>query len=101
MGALVGEDLVGFAYGYPWSWETETDDWSQQLRYRLGINPAALIQESFAVLLLAVHPGGGAFEPGQARPEGVLGLLGAVGIEHHQRAGFGVRINADDVAEHL
>ncbi len=32
---------------------------------------------------------------------GVTGLLGAVGIEDHQRVGFGVRINADDVVEHL
>jgi GNAT superfamily N-acetyltransferase len=56
VGALVGEDLVGFAYGHPWSWETETDDWSQQLRDRLDLDPAALIQNSFAVLLLAVHP---------------------------------------------
>ncbi|WP_166792316.1 GNAT family N-acetyltransferase [Cryobacterium sp. TMT1-66-1] len=59
VGVLVSGNLVGFAYGHPWSWESETDVWSQQLRHRLGPDSAALIDESFAVLLLAVHPAAG------------------------------------------
>lgn len=47
--------LVGLAYGHEWKWETQTDQWSSQLRERLG--PAALrLEDSFAVYLLAVHP---------------------------------------------
>ena len=47
---------VGFVCGYPWSWEVETDDWSRQFRYRLGLESAAAIQKSFAVVLLALNP---------------------------------------------
>jgi RimJ/RimL family protein N-acetyltransferase len=29
-------ELIGLAYGHPWSWASATDPWSQQLRERLG-----------------------------------------------------------------
>jgi GNAT superfamily N-acetyltransferase len=48
-------ELVGLAYGHPWSWATATDPWSQQLRERLG-EVADEIDGAFAVVLLAVHP---------------------------------------------
>lgn len=47
--------LVGFAYGHPWSWMTATDNWSQQLRGRLR-DDADLLDNSFAVELLVVAP---------------------------------------------
>jgi GNAT superfamily N-acetyltransferase len=47
--------LVGLAYGHPWSWDTMTDPWSQQLRQRLG-EAASELEGAFAVVLLAVHP---------------------------------------------
>lgn len=56
LGAFSNDELVGFAYGHPWRWNSEVDPWSQELRFRLGQNPAELIDGSFAVLLLAVHP---------------------------------------------
>ncbi|AIY03747.1 MULTISPECIES: GNAT family N-acetyltransferase [Arthrobacter] len=52
-------ELVGFAYGHPWEWDKETDPWSQQLQACLGEEAAALIEGSFSVLLLAVHPSSG------------------------------------------
>lgn len=54
--ATTGNELVGFAYGHPWSWVFETDAWSAQLRERLGPAPASEIEAAFAVLLLVVHP---------------------------------------------
>ena len=39
---------VGFACGYSWSCEVETDDWSWQFRYRLGLDSVAVIQKSFS-----------------------------------------------------
>ena len=47
--------LVGFAYGHPWRWQEQTDPWGAQLRARLG-DAADLIEDSFAVYLLAVDP---------------------------------------------
>ncbi|MBP2411411.1 GNAT superfamily N-acetyltransferase [Arthrobacter stackebrandtii] len=52
-------ELVGFAYGHPWHWGREDDPWSQLLRDRLGDDAAALIENSFSVVLLAVHPDAG------------------------------------------
>ena len=50
----VGE-LVGFGYGHPWRWAEQADEWSQDLRERLG-DSAHTIEDAFAVQLLAVHP---------------------------------------------
>lgn len=59
VGALADGELVGFAYGHPWDWESESDPWSDQLRNLLGEDSARLIQGSFAIMLLAVHPSAG------------------------------------------
>lgn len=48
--------LVGFAYGHAWRWQWATDSWSRQLGDRLGAD-AALLEDTFAVALLAVSPG--------------------------------------------
>jgi GNAT superfamily N-acetyltransferase len=48
-------ELVGLAYGYPFTWASATDPWSLQLRDRLG-EAAAAIEDSFALVLLAVDP---------------------------------------------
>lgn len=58
-GAFNDDQLIGFAYGHPWSWDSAVDPWSQQLRLRLGQDSAELIDGSFAVLLIAVHPSAG------------------------------------------
>jgi GNAT superfamily N-acetyltransferase len=50
----VGE-LVGLGYGHPWRWDEQADDWSDELRRGLG-EPAAGLEGSFAVQLVAVHP---------------------------------------------
>ncbi len=47
--------LVGVAYGHGWNWGSATDDWSLQLRPRLGVH-ARTLDNSFAVNLLAVTP---------------------------------------------
>lgn len=47
--------LVGFGYGHPWQWESATDDWTLQLRERLGAH-AEMLADSFAVVLMAVSP---------------------------------------------
>lgn len=55
VGRRVDGTLVGLAYGHHWRWGAQTDQWSSQLRERLG--PAApRLEDSFAVYLLAVHP---------------------------------------------
>jgi ribosomal protein S18 acetylase RimI-like enzyme len=48
-------ELVGFGYGYSWDWTTMTDAWSSQLQDSLG-DAAALIDDSFSIVLLVVHP---------------------------------------------
>ncbi|HUC26488.1 MAG TPA: GNAT family N-acetyltransferase [Streptosporangiaceae bacterium] len=48
-------ELVGLAYGHPWRWAEQTDDWAAQLRDRLG-DAASGLEGRFAVYLLAVHP---------------------------------------------
>jgi ribosomal protein S18 acetylase RimI-like enzyme len=47
--------LVGFAYGHDWRWERQPDPWSRTLSDRLG-TAAALLEDSFAVYVLVVHP---------------------------------------------
>jgi ribosomal protein S18 acetylase RimI-like enzyme len=47
--------LAGLAYGHPWRWAEQADDWAGQLRERLG-DAAASLEDRFAVYLLAVHP---------------------------------------------
>lgn len=47
--------LLGLAYGHRWQWDAQTDQWSSQLRDRLG-REATRLEDSFAVYLLAVHP---------------------------------------------
>ncbi|MHA3948970.1 GNAT family N-acetyltransferase [Cellulomonas bogoriensis] len=47
--------LVGIAYGHPWEWAHQTDEWSAELKERLGA-AAHRLEDSFAVYLLAVHP---------------------------------------------
>jgi GNAT superfamily N-acetyltransferase len=50
-----GGELVGFGYGYSWNWAAMTDAWSVRLRDELGAS-AAIIDDSFAVVLLVVAP---------------------------------------------
>lgn len=47
---------VGFAYGHSWTWTAATDPWSDELRKRLSLQAAALIDNSFALELMAVLP---------------------------------------------
>ena len=54
--ALAEGRLAGFAYGHHWTWDAETDAWSQELRRRLGEAASERVGQSFAVALLAVHP---------------------------------------------
>lgn len=69
--ATAGSELVGVAYGCPWSWAAETDPWSSQLQQRLGPGAAAEIDGSFSVLLFAVHPS--ASRPGDDPPKRFVG----------------------------
>jgi ribosomal protein S18 acetylase RimI-like enzyme len=48
-------EVVGFGYGYSWDWTTMTDAWSLRLHDQLG-ETAALIDDSFSIVLLVVHP---------------------------------------------
>jgi ribosomal protein S18 acetylase RimI-like enzyme len=50
-----GGELAGLAYGYPWRWAEHVNEWSDQLRERLG-GVAADLEGRFAVYLLAVDP---------------------------------------------
>ncbi|WP_308466723.1 GNAT family N-acetyltransferase [Rathayibacter soli] len=77
VGAVAGGELIGFAYGYRWLWASETDEWSKQLRVRLGPDSAALIDESFAVLLLAIHPAAARRGLGTKLLELLMGLSNA------------------------
>ena len=54
---LVHQDgeLAGLAYGHPWRWAEQVDDWAGQLRERLG-GAADSLEGRLAVYLLAVHP---------------------------------------------
>lgn len=54
LAARDGAELLGFVYGYPWTW-AEDDPWGQQLRERLGAAHREL-DDAYAVPLLAVHP---------------------------------------------
>ncbi|WP_269937332.1 hypothetical protein [Arthrobacter sp. HY1533] len=61
VGALIDDELVGFAYGHPWKWESEIDSWSRQLQHCLGEDSADRIDDSFAILLLpSIHLRAGA-----------------------------------------
>lgn len=51
----VGE-LVGFGYGHRWRWAEQTDEWSTELARQLA-EAAPRLDNTFAVQLLAVHPG--------------------------------------------
>ncbi|MBO0801598.1 MAG: GNAT family N-acetyltransferase [Nocardiopsaceae bacterium] len=51
-----GAELAGIAYGHPWRWAEQSDEWAAQLRERLG-ESAASLEGRFAVYLLAVDPG--------------------------------------------
>lgn len=94
LGAFNDGQLVGFAYGHPWAWESEVDPWSQQLRLRLGLDAAGRIDGSFAVLLLAVHPSAGR-----------RGLGGALLKSLMQNSGFATHwlqtTDSDTPARHL
>jgi len=70
-------ELVGFAYGHPWHWGDEGDPWSQQLRIRLGEDAASLIEDSFSVVLLAVHPDAGRRGAGAGLLDGLMARSGA------------------------
>lgn len=48
-------DLAGLAYGHPWHWAEQADEWAVQLRERLGADATSL-EDRFAVYLLAVDP---------------------------------------------
>jgi ribosomal protein S18 acetylase RimI-like enzyme len=48
--------LAGLAYGHPWHWVEQSDNWAGILRQRLG-EAAASLDGRFAVYLLAVDPG--------------------------------------------
>ena len=48
-------ELAGFAYGHPWLWTEQTDEWAGQLWHRLG-DAATHLEGRFAVYLLAVRP---------------------------------------------
>src|SRR5690349_20200881 len=54
--ATDGAELVGFGYGYSWDWTAMTDPWSARLRDRLAA-AAAVLDDSFSVVLLVVAPG--------------------------------------------
>lgn len=77
LGAFNDGQLIGFAYGHPWAWESEVDPWSQQLRLRLGLVGAGRIHGSFAVLLLAVHPSAGRRGLGAALLESLMQKSGS------------------------
>lgn len=48
--------LAGIAYGHPWFWAEQSDNWAGTLRELLG-EAAASLEGRFAVYLLAVDPG--------------------------------------------
>lgn len=50
-----GNELVGFAYGHTWRWDTSTDSWSDLLSDRLGA-AASRLEGSLVVELVAVAP---------------------------------------------
>ncbi|WP_169252607.1 GNAT family N-acetyltransferase [Brevibacterium sp. 'Marine'] len=49
------DQLVAFAYGHPWRWKEQHDEWGEDLRVRLG-QQASAIDDSFALFLLACDP---------------------------------------------
>lgn len=55
--AVAYEDdaLVAFAYGHPWRWEEQQDEWSAELKERLG-PVSGLLDGAHALLLLAREP---------------------------------------------
>ena len=57
--ATEGDQLIGLAYGHPWRWPEQTDDWATLLRERLGERASTRLNDSFAVELLVVDPGWG------------------------------------------
>jgi len=72
----VDERLVGFAYGHHQRWAVQTDQWSSQLRERLGA-AAPRLENSFAVYLLTVHPLAQRAGLGRRLLEGLLTTAGA------------------------
>lgn len=48
--------LVAFAYGHPWSWVEQKDEWSLLLRQRLGQGASAALEGTHVLSLLARHP---------------------------------------------
>lgn len=47
--------LLGFAYGHPWRWGEQRDEWAEQLKQRLG-TPAEVLDGAHVLSLLARHP---------------------------------------------
>ncbi len=47
--------LVAFAYGHPWRWKEQNDEWANDLKTRLG-GEASTIDETIALFLLARDP---------------------------------------------
>lgn len=47
--------LVAFAYGHPWRWEEQCDEWGEDLKLRLGAQ-ASVIDKTVALFLLARRP---------------------------------------------
>jgi ribosomal protein S18 acetylase RimI-like enzyme len=47
--------LVAFAYGHPWTWEEQRDEWGENLKTRLG-EQASAIDDTIALFLLARDP---------------------------------------------
>lgn len=53
--ARLQDRLVAFAYGHPWRWEEQQDEWGVDLKTRLG-EQASVIDETVALFLLARDP---------------------------------------------
>lgn len=76
--ARLSGELTGLAYGHPWNWAEQSDEWASQLRNRLG-NAAGILEGRLAVYLLAVDPGHRRQGLGRTL---LSNLLKAAGTEH-------------------